>query len=316
MERIMKSAIELIGNTPLVELGQLEKDIDAKARVVAKIEAFNPGGSVKDRVALAMIEQAERDGLLHEGSVIVEPTSGNTGIGLALVSALKGYRLILTMPETMSIERRRLVAAYGAEVVLTPGSEGMKGAIAKAKLIQSELKDAVILGQFENKANPNKHYVTTAEEIWKDTDGHVDVFVAGVGTGGTVSGVGKKLKEYNPNIKVIAVEPVASPMLSQGKAGPHKIQGIGAGFVPDNYNAAVVDEVITVSDDEAIATARLLASKEGLLVGVSSGAAAFVALQLAKRDDLKGKTIAVLLPDTGERYLSTVLLHTTNIQQM
>ena len=307
MERIMKSAIELIGNTPLVELGQLEKDIDAKARVVAKIEAFNPGGSVKDRVALAMIEQAERDGLLHEGSVIVEPTSGNTGIGLALVSALKGYRLILTMPETMSIERRRLVAAYGAEVVLTPGSEGMKGAIAKAKLIQSELKDAVILGQFENKANPNKHYATTAEEIWKDTDGHVDVFVAGVGTGGTVSGVGKKLKEYNPNIKVIAVEPVASPMLSQGKAGPHKIQGIGAGFVPDNYNAAVVDEVITVSDDEAIATARLLASKEGLLVGVSSGAAAFVALQLAKRDDLKGKTIAVLLPDTGERYLSTVL---------
>ena len=303
----MKSAIELIGNTPLVELGQLEKDIDAKARVVAKIEAFNPGGSVKDRVALAMIEQAERDGLLHEGSVIVEPTSGNTGIGLALVSALKGYRLILTMPETMSIERRRLVAAYGAEVVLTPGSEGMKGAIAKAKLIQSELKDAVILGQFENKANPNKHYVTTAEEIWKDTDGHVDVFVAGVGTGGTVSGVGKKLKEYNPNIKVIAVEPVASPMLSQGKAGPHKIQGIGAGFVPDNYNAAVVDEVITVADDEAIATARLLASKEGLLVGVSSGAAAFVALQLAKRDDLKGKTIAVLLPDTGERYLSTVL---------
>lgn len=307
MERIMKSAIELIGNTPLVELGQLEKDIDAKARVVAKIEAFNPGGSVKDRVALAMIEQAERDGLLHEGSIIVEPTSGNTGIGLALVSALKGYRLILTMPETMSIERRRLVAAYGAEVVLTPGSEGMKGAIAKAKLIQSELKDAVILGQFENKANPNKHYATTAEEIWKDTDGHVDVFVAGVGTGGTVSGVGKKLKEYNPNIKVIAVEPVASPMLSQGKAGPHKIQGIGAGFVPDNYNAAVVDEVITVADDEAIATARLLASKEGLLVGVSSGAAAFVALQLAKRDDLKGKTIAVLLPDTGERYLSTVL---------
>ena len=307
MERIMKSAIELIGNTPLVELGQLEKNIDAKARVVAKIEAFNPGGSVKDRVALAMIEQAERDGLLREGSVIVEPTSGNTGIGLALVSALKGYRLILTMPETMSIERRRLVAAYGAEVVLTPGSEGMKGAIAKAKLIQSELKDAVILGQFENKANPNKHYATTAEEIWKDTDRHVDVFVAGVGTGGTVSGVGKKLKEYNPNIKVIAVEPVASPMLSQGKAGPHKIQGIGAGFVPDNYNAAVVDEVITVADDEAIATARLLASKEGLLVGVSSGAAAFVALQLAKRDDLKGKTIAVLLPDTGERYLSTVL---------
>lgn len=303
----MKSAIELIGNTPLVELGRLEKDIDAKARVVAKIEAFNPGGSVKDRVALAMIEQAERDGLLHEGSVIVEPTSGNTGIGLALVSALKGYRLILTMPETMSVERRRLVAAYGAEVVLTPGSEGMKGAIAKAKLIQSELKDAVILGQFENKANPNKHYATTAEEIWKDTDGHIDVFVAGVGTGGTVSGVGKKLKEYNPNIKVIAVEPVASPMLSQGKAGPHKIQGIGAGFVPDNYNAAVVDEVITVADDEAIATARLLASKEGLLVGVSSGAAAFVALQLAKRDDLKEKTIAVLLPDTGERYLSTVL---------
>lgn len=307
MERIMKSAIELIGNTPLVELGQLEKDIDAKARVVAKIEAFNPGGSVKDRVALAMIEQAERDGLLREGSVIIEPTSGNTGIGLALVSALKGYRLILTMPETMSIERRRLVAAYGAEVVLTPGSEGMKGAIAKAKLIQSELKDAVILGQFENKANPNKHYATTAEEIWKDTDGHVDVFVAGVGTGGTVSGVGKKLKEYNPNIKVIAVEPIASPMLSQGKAGAHKIQGIGAGFVPDNYNAAVVDEVITVADDEAIATARLLASKEGLLVGVSSGAAAFVALQLAKRDDLKGKTIAVLLPDTGEHYLSTVL---------
>lgn len=318
MERIMKSAIELIGNTPLVELGQLEKDIDAKARVVAKIEAFNPGGSVKDRVALAMIEQAERDGLLHEGSVIVEPTSGNTGIGLALVSALKGYRLILTMPETMSIERRRLVAAYGAEVVLTPGSEGMKGAIAKAKLIQSELKDAVILGQFENKANPNKHYATTAEEIWKDTDGHVDVFVAGVGTGGTVSGVGKKLKEYNPNIKVIAVEPVASPMLSQGKAGPHKIQGIGAGFVPDNYNTAVVDEVITVADDEAIATARLLASKEGLLVGVSSGASAFVALQLAKRDDLKGKTIAVLLPDTGERYLSTVLYahdeHATNVK--
>ncbi len=303
----MKSAIELIGNTPLVELGQLEKDIDAKARVVAKIEAFNPGGSVKDRVALAMIEQAERDGLLREGSVIIEPTSGNTGIGLALVSALKGYRLILTMPETMSIERRRLVAAYGAEVVLTPGSEGMKGAIAKAKLIQSELKDAVILGQFENKANPNKHYATTAEEIWKDTDGHVDVFVAGVGTGGTVSGVGKKLKEYNPNIKVIAVEPIASPMLSQGKAGAHKIQGIGAGFVPKTYNGSVVDEVVRVGNDDAIRTGRELAQQEGVLAGISSGAAVFAAMKLAKRPENASKRIVTLLPDTGERYLSTVL---------
>ena len=307
MGKIYHAAEELIGRTPILELSHIEKKDGLEAKLLAKLEYFNPAGSVKDRIAKGMIDDAEERGLLKPGSVIIEPTSGNTGIGLSLVAASRGYRIIIVMPDTMSVERRTLMKAYGAELVLTEGAKGMKGAIAKAKLIQSELKDAVILGQFENKANPNKHYATTAEEIWKDTDGHVDVFVAGVGTGGTVSGVGKKLKEYNPNIKVIAVEPIASPMLSEGKAGPHKIQGIGAGFVPDNYNAAVVDEVITVADDEAIATARLLASKEGLLVGVSSGAAAFVALQLAKRDDLKEKTIAVLLPDTGERYLSTVL---------
>lgn len=307
MEKVANSAIELIGKTPLVELHKLTKEAGALARVIVKVEAFNPAGSVKDRVALAMVEQAERDGILKPGATIVEPTSGNTGVGLALVAALKGYKLILTMPETMSIERRRLVAAYGARVELTPGAAGMKGAIAKAEELRSELPNAVTLGQFDNPANPEKHYQTTGEEIWIDTDGKVDAFVAGVGTGGTVSGTGRKLKEHNSTIKVVAVEPADSPMLSAGHAGPHKIQGIGAGFVPKNYNASVVDEVITVSNDEAIGTARLLATQEGLLVGISSGAATFAALQLAKREEMRGKTIVVLLPDTGERYLSTVL---------
>ena len=307
MEKVANSAIELIGKTPLVELHKLTKEAGAIARVIVKVEAFNPAGSVKDRVALAMVEQAERDGILKLGATIVEPTSGNTGVGLALVAALKGYKLILTIPETMSIERRRLVAAYGARVELTPGAAGMKGAIAKAEELRSELPNAVTLGQFDNPANPEKHYQTTGEEIWVDTDGKVDAFVAGVGTGGTVSGTGRKLKEHNPAIKVVAVEPADSPMLSAGHSGPHKIQGIGAGFVPKNYNASVVDEVITVSNDEAIGTARLLTTQEGLLVGISSGAATFAALQLAKREEMRGKTIVVLLPDTGERYLSTVL---------
>lgn len=307
MKKIVNSVLELVGDTPMVELERLGRDAGAVARVVAKVELFNPAGSVKDRVALAMVERAEADGTLRPGATIIEPTSGNTGVGLALVSALKGYRLILTMPETMSVERRRLVAAYGAQVVLTPGAEGMKGAIARAQALREEIPGSVILQQFENPANPARHYRTTAEEIWRDTEGGIDLFVAGVGTGGTVSGTGRRLKELNPAVRIAAVEPAASPVLSGGAPGAHKIQGIGAGFVPGNYDPSVVDLVVPVADDEAIATARLLASREGLLVGISSGAAAYAALQLAKREEYRGKTIVVLLPDTGERYLSTLL---------
>ncbi len=307
MEKIANSALDLVGNTPLVELSRLGREAGAVARVVAKVELFNPAGSVKDRIALAMVEEAEARGTLRPGATIIEPTSGNTGVGLALVSALKGYKLILTMPETMSVERQRLVAAYGAQVVLTPGAEGMKGAIARAEALLAEIPGSVMLQQFENPANPERHYRTTAEEIWRDTDGTADLFVAGVGTGGTVSGTGRRLKELNPGMEVVAVEPAASPVLSGGAPGPHRIQGIGAGFVPRNYDAAVVDRVIPVGDDEAIGTARLLAAHEGLLVGISSGAAAYAALQLAKREENRGKTIVVLLPDTGERYLSTLL---------
>lgn len=307
MKKIVNSVLELVGDTPMVELERLGRDAGAVARVVAKVELFNPAGSVKDRVALAMVERAEADGTLRPGATIIEPTSGNTGVGLALVSALKGYRLILTMPETMSVERRRLVAAYGAQVVLTPGAEGMKGAIARAQALREEIPGSVILQQFENPANPARHYRTTAEEIWRDTEGGIDLFVAGVGTGGTVSGTGRRLKELNPAVRIAAVEPASSPVLSGGAPGAHKIQGIGAGFVPGNYDPSVVDLVMPVADDEAIATARLLASREGLLVGISSGAAAYAALQLAKREEYRGKTIVVLLPDTGERYLSTLL---------
>lgn len=307
MKKIANSALDLVGNTPLVELSRLGREAGAVARVVAKVELFNPAGSVKDRIALAMVEEAEARGTLRPGATIIEPTSGNTGVGLALVSALKGYKLILTMPETMSVERQRLVAAYGAQVVLTPGAEGMKGAIARAEALLAEIPGSVMLQQFENPANPERHYRTTAEEIWRDTDGTADLFVAGVGTGGTVSGTGRRLKELNPRMEVVAVEPAASPVLSGGAPGPHRIQGIGAGFVPRNYDAAVVDRVIPVGDDEAIGTARLLAAHEGLLVGISSGAAAYAALQLAKREENRGKTIVVLLPDTGERYLSTLL---------
>ena len=307
MKKIVNSVLELVGDTPMVELERLGRDAGAVARVVAKVELFNPAGSVKDRVALAMVERAEADGALRPGATIIEPTSGNTGVGLALVSALQGYRLILTMPETMSVERRRLVAAYGAKVVLTPGAEGMKGAIARAMALREEIPGSVILQQFENPANPARHYRTTAEEIWRDTEGGIDLFVAGVGTGGTVSGTGRRLKELNPAVRIAAVEPASSPVLSGGAPGAHKIQGIGAGFVPGNYDPSVVDLVVPVADDEAIATARLLASREGLLVGISSGAAAYAALQLAKREEYRGKTIVVLLPDTGERYLSTLL---------
>ena len=307
MKKIANSALDLVGNTPMVELSRLGREAGAVARVVAKVELFNPAGSVKDRIALAMVEEAEARGTSRPGATIIEPTSGNTGVGLALVSALKGYKLILTMPETMSVERQRLVAAYGAQVVLTPGAEGMKGAIARAEALLAEIPGSVMLQQFENPANPERHYRTTAEEIWRDTDGTADLFVAGVGTGGTVSGTGRRLKELNPGMEVVAVEPAASPVLSGGAPGPHRIQGIGAGFVPRNYDAAVVDRVIPVGDDEAIGTARLLAAHEGLLVGISSGAAAYAALQLAKREENRGKTIVVLLPDTGERYLSTLL---------
>ena len=307
MNKIVNYVLEHVGDKPMVELERLGRDAGAVARVVAKVELFNPAGSVKDRVALAMVERAEADGALRSGATIIEPTSGNTGVGLALISALKGYRLILTMPETMSVERRRLVAAYGAQVVLTPGVEGMKGAIARAQALREEIPGSVILQQFENPANPARHYRTTAEEIWRDTEGGIDLFVAGVGTGGTVSGTGRRLKELNPAVRIAAVEPASSPVLSGGAPGAHKIQGIGAGFVPGNYDPSVVDLVVPVADDEAIATARLLASREGLLVGISSGAAAYAALQLAKREEYRGKTIVVLLPDTGERYLSTLL---------
>ena len=304
---IAKSLTELIGKTPLLELGKFSQQKGIETPIVAKIEYFNPGGSVKDRIALAMIEDAEKSGALKPGATIIEPTSGNTGVGLALVSAVKGYHLILTMPETMSVERRNLVKAYGAEVVLTPGTEGMKGAIRKAEELRDNTPGAIILQQFENKANPAKHYATTGPEIWEQTEGKVDIFVAGVGTGGTVSGIGKALKEKNPDVRIIAVEPKTSPVLNGGQSGPHKIQGIGAGFIPATYNADVIDEVYDVDNDDAIRTGRELAQQEGLLVGISSGAAAYAASQIALRPENKGKRIVVLLPDTGERYLSTVL---------
>jgi cysteine synthase len=307
MAKIAKQLTDLIGNTPLLELSHFNAVKNLQATVIAKLEYFNPAGSVKDRAAFAMIQSAEDKGLLKANSVIVEPTSGNMGVGLAFVSAVKKYKLILTMPDTMSVERRNLLKALGATIVLTPGAEGMKGAIAKATEIKNETPDAVILQQFENPANPEIHSKTTGEEIWRDTDGEVDIFVAGVGTGGTVSGVGVTLKKHNPNVKIVAVEPLDSPVLSGGKSGPHKIQGIGAGFVPGNFKIEVVDEILQVSNDDAIRTGRELASQEGLLVGISSGAAVFAAVELAKRPENAGKKIVVLLPDTGERYLSTLL---------
>lgn len=304
MEKIAKQLTELIGNTPMVELNGTSRHWALSKPLIAKVEYFNPGGSAKDRIALAMIVDAEKKGTIAPGATIIEPTSGNTGIGLAMVAAVKGYKLILTMPETMSIERRNLLKAYGAELKLTDGNKGMKGAIDAAEELRDSIPGSIILQQFENPANPQCHYDTTAEEIWQQTDGNIDVFVAGVGTGGTLSGTGKRLKELNPNIHIVAVEPESSPILSGGKAGAHKIQGIGANFIPANYNAAVVDEVITVNDDSAIDTARLLAHKDGLLVGISSGAAAYAAATIAKREDYADKRIVVLLPDTGERYLS------------
>lgn len=307
MAKIARKLTDLVGNTPLLELTNYNGDKHLKARVVAKLESFNPAGSVKDRVALAMIEDAQARGILKPGATIIEPTSGNTGIGLAFVSAANGYKLILTMPDTMSMERRNLLKALGAELVLTPGADGMKGVIAKAEELQAAIPGAMILQQFENPANPAIHARTTGQEIWHDTDGKVDVFVAGVGTGGTISGVGKALKEHNPDIKIVAVEPADSPVLSGGKPGPHKIQGIGAGFIPGIYNPEVVDEVFQVTNDEAIRTGRELAAREGLLAGISSGAAVYAATQLALRPENEGKTIVTLLPDTGERYLSTLL---------
>ena len=302
---IKQSITELIGNTPLLELVNFEKANNLNAKIVAKLEYFNPAGSVKDRVANAMIADAEAKGVLKPGATIIEPTSGNTGIGLAAVGSAKGYHVILTMPETMSIERRKLVAAYGAEVVLTSGSAGMKGAIAKAEELEKSIENAVILGQFVNPANPKVHYDTTGPEIWEQTEGKVDIFVAGVGTGGTVSGTGEYLKAQNPNVKVVAVEPATSPVLSEGKAGPHKIQGIGAGFVPDTLDTKVYDEVFPVPNEAAFAVGREIARREGILVGISSGAAVYAAAELAKRPENAGKTIVALLPDTGERYLST-----------
>lgn len=304
---IAKKLTDLVGNTPLLELAAYSTSKDVKATIVAKLEYFNPAGSVKDRVALNMILDAEEKGILTPGATIIEPTSGNTGVGLAFVSAVRGYQLILTMPDTMSVERRNLVKAYGAKVELTPGKDGMKGAINRANELKEQIPGSVILQQFENPANPQAHYKTTAEEIWRDTDGKVDILVGGAGTGGTVSGTGKRLKELNPNIKVVAAEPATSPVLSGGQPGPHKIQGIGAGFVPKTYNADVVDEVLTVENDDAILTSRQLAATEGLLVGISSGCSVAAARKLAQRPENAGKVIVAILPDTGERYLSTVL---------
>lgn len=307
MSKIYNGALELVGNTPLVEVKNIEEELGLEARILMKLEYFNPAGSVKDRIAKAMIEDAEEKGLLKEGSVIIEPTSGNTGIGLASIAAVKGYRIILTMPETMSVERRNILKAYGAEIVLTEGAKGMKGAIEKADELAKEIPGSYIPGQFVNPANPEVHRKTTGPEIWKDTDGEVDLFIAGVGTGGTLTGVGEYLKSQNPDVKIVALEPASSPVLSTGKGGPHKIQGIGAGFVPDVLNTTVYDEIFTVENDDAFATGKLLAKKEGILVGISSGAALYGAIELAKRPENKGKTIVALLPDTGDRYYSTPL---------
>ena len=307
MARIYNGTIDLIGNTPLVEVKNIEKELGLEARVLVKLEYFNPAGSVKDRIAKGMIEDAEEKGLLKEGSVIIEPTSGNTGIGLAAIAAAKGYRIILTMPETMSVEIRNILKAYGAEIVLTEGAKGMKGAIAKADELAKEIPNSFIPGQFVNPANPAAHRATTGPEIWNDTDGDVDIFIAGVGTGGTLTGVGEYLKEKKPDIKIVALEPATSPVLSEGKSGAHKIQGIGAGFVPDVLNTKVYDEIITVENDDAFATGKLLAKHEGVLVGISSGAALWAAIDYAKRPENKGKTIVALLPDNGDRYYSTPL---------
>lgn len=307
MAAIYRGTLGLIGNTPLVEITNVEKEYDLEATLLVKLEYFNPAGSVKDRIAKAMIDDAEEKGILKEGSVIIEPTSGNTGIGLASIAAAKGYRIILTMPETMSVERRNILKAYGAEVVLTDGAKGMKGAIAKAEELAKEIPGSFIPGQFENPANPKAHAATTGPEIWNDTDGKVDIFVAGVGTGGTITGTGEYLKSQNPNVKVVAVEPATSPVLSEGKAGPHKIQGIGAGFVPDTLDTKVYDEIIPVENEDAFETSKLLTKKEGILTGISSGAALYAAIQLAKRPENKGKVIVALLPDSGDRYYSTPL---------
>ena len=307
MSKIYKGVSELIGKTPIIEAVNFEKAVEADATILAKLEYFNPAGSVKDRIAKHMIEVAEEKGLLKPGSVIIEPTSGNTGIGLAAIAAAKGYRTILTMPETMSVERRNILKAYGAEIVLTEGAKGMKGAIAKADELAKEIPNSFIPGQFVNPANPEMHFETTGPEIWEDTDGQVDYFTAGVGTGGTVTGVGKFLKSKNPNVKVAAIEPSDSPVLSQGRAGSHKIQGIGAGFVPDTLDTSVYDEVMPITNEDAFATAKLLAKKEGILVGISSGASLYAAIQIAKRPEAKGKTIVALLPDSGDRYYSTPL---------
>ena len=307
MSKIYKGSIGLVGNTPLVEVVNIEKEENLEATVLVKLEYFNPAGSVKDRIAKAMIEEAEAAGKLKEGSVIIEPTSGNTGIGLASIAAAKGYRVILTMPETMSVERRNILKAYGAELVLTEGSKGMKGAIAKADELAKEIPNSYIPGQFVNPANPKIHFETTGPEIWNDTDGAVDIFVAGVGTGGTITGTGEYLKKQNPNVKVVAVEPATSPVLSKGTAGAHKMQGIGAGFVPEVLNTSVYDEIVPVENEDAFSIGKLMAKKEGILVGISSGAALYAAIQLAKRPENKGKTIVALLPDTGDRYYSTPL---------